>query len=186
MATALNGVLDSVHPRTLAEYFELARQMAESRQLDFLEFLDARGNIISSAQWPAKFGYPDTGFESLSASSGQDAFLKREELQDSTALRTFRGAGGSRRRTSRVRGRRAAAGQEFSFRAGSAGRHARLALSESRRSFFAQSPCSIHRTAGNGSGRARPAEKFAPIIDAVRKYNQEMSGDCVVVVGSGG
>ena len=84
MATALNGTsADS------AEYFELARQMAESRQLDFLEFLDGQGKIISSAQWPAKFGYADTGFDSLPASSGQGAFLKREELQDSTALGLF-------------------------------------------------------------------------------------------------
>ena len=58
-------------------------------QLDFLEFLDEHGTIISSAQWPAKFGYPDAGFESLSAESGRSAFLKREELQDSTALGLF-------------------------------------------------------------------------------------------------
>ena len=84
MATALNGTsADS------AEYFELAKSMAESHQLDFLEFLDEHGIIISSAQWPAKFGYPETAFESLSASSGQSAFLKREELQDSTALGLF-------------------------------------------------------------------------------------------------
>ncbi len=84
MATALNGTsADS------AEYFDLARQMAEGHQLDFLEFLDGHGTIISSAQWPAKFGYPDTAFETLSASSGESAFLKREELQDSTALGLF-------------------------------------------------------------------------------------------------
>src|SRR5579863_6556241 len=84
MATALNSTsADS------AGYFELARQMAESHQLDFLEFVDAHGAIISSAQWPAKFGYPETAFESLSASGEQSAFLKREELQDSTALGLF-------------------------------------------------------------------------------------------------
>src|SRR6202140_462233 len=81
MATALNGTsADS------AEYFELAKTMAESYQLDFLEFLDGHGTIISSAQWPAKVGYPETAFESLSASSGQGPFLRREELQDSMAL----------------------------------------------------------------------------------------------------
>ena len=63
--------------------------MAEGYQLDFLEFLDGHGTIISSAQWPAKFGYPDAAFESLSASSGESAFLKREELQDSTSLGLF-------------------------------------------------------------------------------------------------
>ena len=84
MAIAVNGT-----PTDSAEYFELAKSMAESHQFDFLEFVDEHGIIISSAQWPAKFGYADAAFESLAASSGQSAFLKREELQDSTALGLF-------------------------------------------------------------------------------------------------
>src|ERR1700676_2789639 len=88
MATALNGSASDSSVDS-AEYFELAKSMAESLQLDFLEFLDGHGTIISSAQWPAKFGYPETAFQSLSASSGQGAFLKREEIQDSTALGLF-------------------------------------------------------------------------------------------------
>ena len=40
-------------------YFELAKTAAENRQLDFLEFAESDGTIVSSAQWPAKFGYPD-------------------------------------------------------------------------------------------------------------------------------
>src|SRR5262245_28896437 len=42
-----------------AAYFDLAHSMAESWQLDFLEFLDENGKILSSAQSPAKFGYAD-------------------------------------------------------------------------------------------------------------------------------
>src|SRR3954465_3227717 len=42
MATALNGT-----PADSAEYFDLARSLAESQQLDFLELLDSRGSIIS-------------------------------------------------------------------------------------------------------------------------------------------
>ena len=56
MANALNGTSSD-----FAEYFDLARVMAESHQLDFLEIIDGRGTIISSAQWPAKFGYPEAG-----------------------------------------------------------------------------------------------------------------------------
>ena len=37
-----------------------ARTLAESQQLDFLEFVDREGTILSSAQWPAKFGYKET------------------------------------------------------------------------------------------------------------------------------
>ena len=44
MATALNGTSSD-----FAEYFDLARVMAESHQLDFLEMVDARGTIVSSA-----------------------------------------------------------------------------------------------------------------------------------------
>jgi len=84
MATTLNGTnADS------AEFFDLSRSMADNHQLDFLEILDARGVIISSAQWPSKFGYPEPDFASLTAASLQGAFLKLEELQDSTALGLF-------------------------------------------------------------------------------------------------
>src|SRR5277367_72967 len=34
-----------------------AKAVAENQQLDFLEFVDGQGTILSSAQWPAKFGY---------------------------------------------------------------------------------------------------------------------------------
>jgi len=81
MAAALNGTAaDS------AGYFDLAKSLAESHRLDFLDLLDEHGIIISSAQTPAKFGYPESGFDALSSSGQQDAFLMQEELQDSTAL----------------------------------------------------------------------------------------------------
>src|SRR5499427_10933435 len=83
MAQGLSGTSSD-----FAEYFDLARTLGESHQLDFLEILDARGTIVSSAQWPAKFGYPDPAFESLSASP-HEPFLKLENLQDSTALGFF-------------------------------------------------------------------------------------------------
>ena len=33
--------------------------MAQDAQLDFLEIVGPDGNIVSSAQWPARFGYPE-------------------------------------------------------------------------------------------------------------------------------
>lgn len=84
MAAGINGTsADS------AEFLDLARTMAESHQLDFLEILDGNGVIVSSAQWPSKFGYTDPDFATLKASTQQGAFLKLEELQDSTALGLF-------------------------------------------------------------------------------------------------
>ena len=81
MAGSLNGTAaDS------AGYFELARSLADSHQLDFLELVDGRGIIISSAQAPAKFGYPASGFDSLSSPLEHGAFLMQQELRDSSAL----------------------------------------------------------------------------------------------------
>ncbi|HEV2472339.1 MAG TPA: hypothetical protein VGS41_06730, partial [Chthonomonadales bacterium] len=58
-----------------------AHAMAQSAQLDFLEIVGANGNIISSSQWPARFGYA----ESAAALAGRPSFLKREDLPDGTA-----------------------------------------------------------------------------------------------------
>jgi two-component system, NtrC family, nitrogen regulation sensor histidine kinase NtrY len=60
-----------------------AKALAENQQLDFLEFVDGEGTILSSAQWPAKFGYKEL---SLPAKPRQEAFLKQEELPEGAAL----------------------------------------------------------------------------------------------------
>jgi signal transduction histidine kinase len=170
MATALNGTsADS------ARYFELARQMAEGYQLDFLEFLDGHGTIISSAQWPAKFGYPDTGFESLSASSGEIAFLKREELQDSTALGLFavRATRISEHSVYVIGGRRL----DKNFLSGlDLPADMRALLYQNRSDHFSADSLLDPSGAAHGPDAARAADKFAPLIEAVRRYNQEMTG----------
>ena len=170
MATALNGTsADS------AEYFELARQMAEGYQLDFLEFLDGHGAIISSAQWPAKFGYPDTAFESLSASTGESAFLKREELQDSTGLGLFavRATRISEHPVYVIGGRRL----DKNFLSGlDLPAAMRVLLYQNRSDHFSAESLLDPSASGNGPDPARPAEKFAPLVEAVRQYNQEMTG----------
>ena len=67
-------------------FLDAAQIIAESQRLDFLEITDDRGTIISSAQWPAKFGYN----ESLVAQSPPGTpFLKEEELPSGPALGLF-------------------------------------------------------------------------------------------------
>ncbi len=67
-------------------YLNQAKSIAEFQQLDFLEFVDGQGTIISSAQWPAKFGYK----ENLPLStSPKGAFLKQEDLPEGGALGVF-------------------------------------------------------------------------------------------------
>jgi two-component system, NtrC family, nitrogen regulation sensor histidine kinase NtrY len=65
-------------------YLNEARTIADNQQLDFLEFVDSQATIISSAQWPAKFGYKETLIPV--SPIPKDAFLKQEELPDGAAL----------------------------------------------------------------------------------------------------
>ena len=78
------GVADS------GEYVSAARALAGQQQLDFLELVDSRRTILSSAQWQAKFGYPEAAIpEGTTAAVPAGAFLKREELPDGATLGLF-------------------------------------------------------------------------------------------------
>jgi signal transduction histidine kinase len=67
-------------------YLNEAQTMAQDAQLDFLEIVGPDGNVVSSAQWPARFGYS----EPAALFAGQPPFLKREDLPDgSTVLGLF-------------------------------------------------------------------------------------------------
>ena len=67
-------------------FLDDAQTVAETQQLDFLEFADDHGTIISSAQWPAKFGYKEAlGTPTPPA----DSFLKEEETPAGPALGLF-------------------------------------------------------------------------------------------------
>ena len=70
-----------------APFLGEAKTIADNQQLDFLEFVDGQGTIISSAQWPAKFGYPDASLPL--SQTPQSAFLKKEHLPDGEALGLF-------------------------------------------------------------------------------------------------
>ena len=64
-----------------------AHNLAGQQHLDFLELVDHQGTILSSAQWQAKFGYPEAAVPSTIGSAG--AFLKREELASGSTLGLF-------------------------------------------------------------------------------------------------
>jgi len=167
MATALNGTTTES-----AEYFELAKSMAETYQLEFLEFLDEHGTIISSAQWPAKFGYPEAAFESLSAASDQSAFLEREELQDSTGLGLLavRETRISEHPVYVIGGRRL---DKNFLSALDLPADMRVLLYQNRSDHFSSD--ALLDPSGNGPDPARPANKLASLIDEVRQHNQEMT-----------
>jgi two-component system nitrogen regulation sensor histidine kinase NtrY len=68
-------------------YVGEARSLATQQHLDFLELVDHAGTILSSAQWQAKFGYPEPAIPVAVGSAG--AFLKREELPEGSTLGLF-------------------------------------------------------------------------------------------------
>jgi signal transduction histidine kinase len=69
-----------VHSEDSSPYLTEAQALAQDAQLDFLEILGPDGKIVSSAQWPARFGY----FEPM-AGNDQPTFLKTEDLPDGTS-----------------------------------------------------------------------------------------------------
>jgi two-component system, NtrC family, nitrogen regulation sensor histidine kinase NtrY len=77
-----------------ALYLTEAQALAAEAQVDFLEVVGPDGNIVSSAQWPARFGYAEVAVNG----AGAQAFLKREDLPDGEsalgvfAVRPVRGA----------------------------------------------------------------------------------------------
>jgi two-component system, NtrC family, nitrogen regulation sensor histidine kinase NtrY len=62
-----------------------ANGAAQTYNLDFVEFVNSDGTLISSAQYPARAGYKHDWVTSKNW-DGTPAFLKREELPDGVAL----------------------------------------------------------------------------------------------------
>ncbi len=69
-----------------APYLNLAPTLASEQQLDFLEILEQDGTIISSAQWPARFGLRESWPTSVADWNHQSAFLRYEETPQGSQL----------------------------------------------------------------------------------------------------
>jgi two-component system nitrogen regulation sensor histidine kinase NtrY len=167
MAMALNRA-----PADSGPYFESAKTNAENSRLDFLEFVESDGTIISSAQWPAEFGYLEVAVSSYPASTDQGAFLKQEPLQDGTALGLFavRTTRVGERPVYVIGGRRL----DTTFLAGldlPVGMRALLYQNRAERfspDLLVDPSAPIENM--------RPAGKLGPLVDAVRQSKQEMTG----------
>src|SRR5579871_219806 len=157
-------------PADRGPYFELAKASAESRQLDFVEFVEEDGVIISSAQWPAKFGYPDPMFAALATAANQPAFLKQEDLAEGSALGLFavRIAGTGDRKIYVAGGRRV----DQAFLSGldmPAGMRVLFYQNRGER-FLPELPVDPALPKD-----ARPVDKLEALIEAVRRSKQETS-----------
>jgi signal transduction histidine kinase len=159
-------------PADSGPYFELAKSTADNSQLDFLEFVENDGTIVSSAQWPAKFGYPEGSSGSLPALSEQGPFLKQEPLQEGTALGLFavRATRMGERTVYVIGGRRL----DKNFLSGldlPAGM--RALLYQNRGDHFSTDLLIDPSTAA--ADKVSEPEKLQPLIDAARKYEREMT-----------
>jgi two-component system, NtrC family, nitrogen regulation sensor histidine kinase NtrY len=80
-------VLDLARPNADSSlYLHDANGAAQTHNLDFVEFVNSDGVLISSAQYPARVGYKDEWVTSAKSWDGSPAFLRREELPDGVAL----------------------------------------------------------------------------------------------------
>jgi two-component system, NtrC family, nitrogen regulation sensor histidine kinase NtrY len=67
-------------------YVHDATGAAQDHGLDFVEFVNADGTLISSAQYPARVGYKSDWVTTEKDWKDSKAFLKKEELPDGVAL----------------------------------------------------------------------------------------------------
>src|SRR5579862_4224934 len=80
LAVNLGAKLDT------SQYFTQAQTLAQEQSLDFLELVGTDAAIISSAEWPARFGYKEDWLAQPVDWKTQGFFLKKEELADGPAL----------------------------------------------------------------------------------------------------
>ncbi len=97
IARAVNGIAASDTAVNIAAapdysgFYADAASLAAAHSLDLLELVAADGSIISSAEWPARFGYKEDWITRRSDTASNDwktrgAFLRREELPDGVTL----------------------------------------------------------------------------------------------------
>jgi len=145
-------------------YVSEARSLAGQQHLDFLELVDHQGAILSSAQWQAKFGYPETAIPSAIGSAG--AFLKREELSSGSTLGLFavRAAGVGEQPLYVIGGERLDQGflSTLDIPAGT-----RVLLYQNLDATW--NPKSLLDLNGPAAG----ADKIAPLVEQVRRSGQE-------------
>lgn len=89
---AVNGIAGSDAMLNLAlatDYapnYDDAQALAAAHNLGLLELVAGDGSIISSAEWPARFGYKEDWLSARENWRSLGAFLKREELPDGMTL----------------------------------------------------------------------------------------------------
>jgi two-component system, NtrC family, nitrogen regulation sensor histidine kinase NtrY len=83
----LRAAMDLARPNAdQSLYVHDAIGVSQDHGMDFVEFVNWDGTIISSAQYPGRVGYKNDWVTATKDWRGTPAFLKREELPDGVAL----------------------------------------------------------------------------------------------------
>ena len=69
-----------------SQYYNDAHGIAQSQQLDFFDIVADDGTLISSAEWPARFGYKNDWVTTEKDWNSQGGFLSRVDMQDGVDL----------------------------------------------------------------------------------------------------
>jgi nitrogen fixation/metabolism regulation signal transduction histidine kinase len=168
---AMQGTLDmaielSRPEPDYAPYVNEAGALASAHALDLLELLAQDGTIVSSAQWPARFGYKAEWVKEQG--DWKDAFLKSEELPNETVL-------------AMVAVRAVSAGGSNLYVAGGyrldRGFLGSLVLPAGMRVLLYHNfePRFSAQALTDAAGPARGAERLAPLIEQVREERREAS-----------
>ncbi|HEY1987626.1 MAG TPA: ATP-binding protein [Terracidiphilus sp.] len=192
LGSAVDRLAASEHVRNMAfeivqsgdssPYLTEAQTLAQQAQLDFLEIVGPDGNVVSSAQWPARFGYPEPA-GNFTASA---PFLKREELPDGStvlglfAVRAVRSAepavrliGGKRLDPSFLADLPTATGMQVCLYS-DAGLNGDASTGPSANSGL-PSAFDARRLLG-ANGEVTGAQKYQPLIEETIKTGQQASG----------
>ncbi len=149
-----------------SQYYNDARGIAETQQLDFLDIVSSEGTLISSSEWPARFGYKNDWVLSEQDWNSKGAFLRRVDLPDTVELGlvAVRAVRVGEKRLYLIGGQRL--DQNFL---------AMLVLPEGVRALLYRNlePAFVAAALTGSAGAAPQAERFAPLIAEVQRNPKE-------------
>jgi two-component system, NtrC family, nitrogen regulation sensor histidine kinase NtrY len=82
----LRTAMELTNGADVATFVNEAQNYAQTQRLDFLDLIAPDGTIISSAHWPARFGYKQRWFLDRTGPQPQQAFLRHVETPQGNVL----------------------------------------------------------------------------------------------------
>jgi two-component system, NtrC family, nitrogen regulation sensor histidine kinase NtrY len=165
----LNVAIELARPNAdQSLYMHDAVGAAQDHGLEFMEFVNYDGTLISSVQYPARVGYKNDWVTATKEWDGSTAFLKKEELPDGvalslTAVRTV--SGGNNKSLYIIGGRRI--DQNFL---------PSLVLPAGMRALLYRNLESsfVEAALTDVNGPVQQADRFEPIIQQIQKHPQTL------------